>query len=199
MCVIAVAVKTRISLETLRECEATNRHGGGCAWREAGQVRWQKGITAVEMHDLLATKPLPHICHFRIATVGAVGVELCHPFAVLTHNNSATHGVTNGSVLFHNGTCQSWRFYALLSGVTPALSDSQTVARMAAFRGEAVLENIAAEGGGVFATMHATKGLRLHGRFHQHGDHQFSNLRWVRQEAPPTCWHGVPENLRLWP
>ena len=180
MCVIAVAIKSEIPLNILRACQSSNPHGGGCSWIEGGLVRFQKDITASQMHQLLKDKPLPHVVHFRIATAGGVQPSRCHPFVIKTTKNDDLHGAAK-SVLYHNGHCSGWEFYASMAGVgyPPDASDSQVIARIVAHRGEACLQEFVKRGAGKFAVMHSNGEVKLYGGFVELDGAMFSNTNWA--------------------
>lgn len=177
MCVIAIAIKHKLSLSVLQQCEDKNPHGGGVAWAEKGQVHFKKNISAQEAHDLVKDKPLPHVFHFRIASVGAVMPALCHPFPIRSRDNSEMEG-TAGSVFFHNGTVHQWKFLARLAGVhyPDYASDSMVMARIAALRGKAILEEIQ---GGKYAILNGDGSINLYGEFQEQEGNLFSNLFWT--------------------
>lgn len=192
MCVIAIAVKQELPLLVLRQCESSNRDGGGCSWVERGLVHFKKNLTAAEIHHLLKDKPLPHVVHFRIGTVGGVKPSRCHPFTVRTVNNDPLAGVAK-TVLFHNGHANGWEFWATMAGVSVPgdASDSQVIARIVAHRGEEVLQEMVSRGAGKFAVMHSDGTVKLYGGFAERDGYTFSNLHWAHgRSCNPTHDHG---------
>lgn len=181
MCVIAVAIKSELPLNVLRACESSNPHGGGCSWIEDGMVRFVKNVRATKIAELLAGKPLPHVVHFRIATVGGVQPRRCHPFTISGVRNDLLEGVAKAA-LYHNGHCSGWEFYASMTGVAQGLpsdaSDSMAIARMVAVRGEGILQELVNRNAGKFAVMHKNGEVKLYGRFEEHDGAMFSNLHW---------------------
>jgi len=180
MCVIAVAIKSAVPLNILRACQSANPHGGGCSWVESGLVHFRKNLNANQIHDLLKDKPLPHVVHFRIATAGGVQPSRCHPFIIKTTNNDALHGKAK-SVLFHNGHCSGWEFYASMAGVgyPRDASDSQVIARIVAHRGEACLKGFVERNAGKFAVMRSSGEVQLFGGFTERDGLLFSNTNWA--------------------
>lgn len=154
MCVIAVCVETPLSEEQIEKMYAANSHGVGVAWREKEKktgeawVRWIKGIDTLDASkELIATLPLPYIAHFRVASVGPVRSQLCHPFPIDDRTTLALEGRTQGSVLFHNGTLGKWRdlmYEVALKGghkiPNGIWNDSRAMAWMAGCLGIGVLE-----------------------------------------------------------
>lgn len=113
MCVIMVVETDRPSEHMVNRAWGMNDDGGGVAWREEIDgltlVRWKKGLTLSEMQEMCRELPIPYIAHFRIASVGGVCDELCHPFPVDIGGLNVTDGQTGGGVLFHNGDWKEWR------------------------------------------------------------------------------------------
>lgn len=186
MCVIAVATKKIISLKTLRECEAYNSHGGGVAWAEGGKVHYMKGVKSGKIHEVLKNVPLPHVVHFRWATVGSVQKEYCHPFVIKKSVPNFTKGSTNESVLFHNGTIDGIEFYAYLAGAKApeGWSDSKLAAKLVAIRGPKILSQVSAWSRtdgfpNKFAVMKKTGSVKLYGEYKEKNGVLFSNMRWV--------------------
>lgn len=180
MCVIAVAIKSELPLSVLRACERANRDGGGCSWVENGLVHFRKGVTPEQIAGILAGKPLPHVVHFRIGTVGSKCAAKCHPFVMRTHQNDPAEGAAK-AVLYHNGHYNRWELDAKLAGVQVPkdASDSQVVAMIAAFRGESLLTDYVHAGAGKFAVMHNNGEVKLYGRFEERQGAMFSNLHWA--------------------
>ncbi len=105
MCIIIVTEEYP-TLDLLKECESSNKDGGGIAWRENGKIHWKKGLTAQEVFDITQVKSAPFAIHFRIATVGPSTPAYTHPFP--TDGSLALEGVSD-RVLFHNGTWKDWQ------------------------------------------------------------------------------------------
>lgn len=187
MCVIAIAVKHRIPLAILEKCEETNPHGGGVAWVADGTVHFKKNITAAQAHELVKDKPLPHVFHFRIASIGGVIPALCHPFAVRNKCNDELEGTTQAA-FFHNGTVKDWKFFAKLAGVNypEYASDSMVVARLVALRGKSILEDLPI---GRFAILNADRSINLYGEFLDKDGCLYSNLFWTYEKRRAEFSH----------
>jgi len=116
MCVIICVENGEFpSKETLKSAESLNSHGGAIAWlNKDGTKSYRKGIKASKMWKLIQRQLAPNhvttaIIHFRIASVGGVKPQLCHPFEIteeVTLNMKAVK--TTKELLFHNGT---WNEY----------------------------------------------------------------------------------------
>jgi predicted glutamine amidotransferase len=175
MCVIAVALKRELPIETLRRCEQANAHGAGVAWADGKKVHWVKGITAEQALELVKDKPFPHVYHFRIASVGSVRQSLCHPFPVRLKDLFELSGEEK-SVLFHNGTVQNWKYLSKVAGVKVGddFSDSSAMAKIVALRGPDFLN----ETPGKWCLMNADGTLDVYGGFEKHDGALFSNMFW---------------------
>jgi len=139
MCVIILCDKESgfPPLATLESAESLNADGGGIAWVEDNKVRYEKGINAKQIFELTKTIPLPAIIHFRIASIGKVNNELCHPFVINEEASTDLSG-TCESVLFHNGTWSEWNELCMRAVVSKGLkfpsgdwSDSRAMAWLA--------------------------------------------------------------------
>ena len=110
MCVILTCEDEFPTLDLLESCELTNPHGGGIAWLNSKkEIQWKKGIDSKEIYKMIKSNmvQLPCIIHFRIASVGSITKELCHPFPISDKSELDLEGTLSDSsdgVLFHNGT-----------------------------------------------------------------------------------------------
>ena len=117
MCVIICAEDGKYpTLETLKSAESLNSHGGSIAWLNKNGTRsYHKGIKAKKIYSIIQKTLKPKgittaIIHFRIASVGDVQKELCHPFQVKDNSPLDLKGENlKCDLLFHNGT---WSDYA---------------------------------------------------------------------------------------
>jgi hypothetical protein len=148
MCVIAVYEKKYPTLDELHKMELVNRDGGGLAWREKKLVCFKKGLTAKEIYEIIQTKELPIVVHFRAGTSGGVCPELCHPFPVSQEVPLLTKGKAQ-KVLFHNGIWQNWRKICLdvvtnwkRPFISGKCSDTRAMAWLVSIVGESVLNLI---------------------------------------------------------
>lgn len=120
MCVILVCDKRRPSSSMLKACAAANRDGAGMAWmvnkgnkgndrkHDKPSVRWRKNLTLDEVTVLTKKVALPFVVHFRIASIGGVRPELCHPFPVSATETVGPLAGMSDAVLFHNGHWAEW-------------------------------------------------------------------------------------------
>lgn len=146
MCVILVCDKKKPTKAALLAAQSANPHGMGIAWIDKGVVRWEKGIEFNQLTETVEKIKLPFVIHFRIATVGAVGASLCHPFPI-SASALGTSGASKRPVLFHNGHWGEWQD-ALLRSLTASghdklpegdLSDSRAMAILAHRHGVKIL------------------------------------------------------------
>lgn len=130
MCVILSAEEARLTEEQVIRAIASNRDGNGFAWIDEGVVHFAKGVSPRTARRLAVTLPLPYVFHARIATVGGVRPELCHPFPLDRRLRPATlRGTSTKGVLFHNGHWSEWRDYVRPAGRGP-WSDSRGMAQL---------------------------------------------------------------------
>ena len=111
MCIIAVCNKSIPKLEQVRNCVSLNPHGVGLAWvTRSGLVRWIKGLSSArEVYKILVDQGPPIVFHARMASVGGVSNELCHPFPLEPGVPLTRTGTTRKGVLFHNGHWGGWQ------------------------------------------------------------------------------------------
>lgn len=209
MCVILFAPKEiRPSLETLRLCERTNRHGGGMAWREGNAVEWFKTNDVTEIERRARQIKGELVIHFRFASVGAVCDELRHPFPITRRARLDQRGRTK-AVLFQNGT---WHRYqqeldqAQRDG-WPSPDGPMSDARAAAFLVSRYGHQFLARCGPSRWVYFSGAETVCYGQWLKHEGIYFSNLRWLRSPAPspPSPRRIAPQgnnsealNLELW-
>lgn len=151
MCVIVLIETVRPSENQIENMwDANSKGGGGAAWREAGFVKWKKGLDKKEMLSLNRTLPLPYVLHFRQPSNDTSDSLLaCHPFQIDEDATSGFEGTFDGYVLFHNGYWGEWRrkMEALslasggkIKGPSGAWSDSRALALSAHHMGLMFLE-----------------------------------------------------------
>jgi len=182
MCVLIVAQNSKIDKKTFKKAWQENPDGFGMAWRGNGEVHYKKGIMSLKeaMQFYYSREfPLPHILHFRIASVGEVCPELTHPFELGW--NTELEGHTKRGVVFQNGTDRE----ALKHIITVALvrkrelptgkwSDARALGILIKELGVNVLNFLDA---GKVAVFTPDK-LYLHGEFKEYKGNLFSNLYW---------------------
>lgn len=182
MCVIIQCKDKFPESSVIESAGQLNGDGGGIAWiatekvkdEKTGEiidkkyVKWVKGIGATSIIKIIKSGiPLPAIIHFRIATVGSVCEEMCHPFPV-SHNASTFRvGKHTKAVLFHNGHWADWRNICLRTILRAKVpfpdgewSDSRALAWLASIYGLNFLSLI--EGSNKIAVL-TTEGIRTYG------------------------------------
>ncbi len=173
MCVIFANEKAVPSLQLLQQAEKRNDDGGGVAWIEDGKVKWRKGATAKEIHEILQKVALPNVVHFRIATVGGNGKELTHPFPLTPKVPLFLNGETNAGVLFHNGHFNEWKaflkesvFKSRIKVPEGSMSDSRVLAFLVANFGVGMLNSFSELSAGQRIAILTPKGLQRWGQWH---------------------------------
>lgn len=133
MCVIITSTSSaqRPTLRQLELCEVANSHGSGIAWADGKRVRYAKNWSVEKIHAHLAAVAGPAIIHFRIASVGGVKADLCHPFPITHAAELQQHGSAR-RVIFHNGTWSDWRRYADHFSITYPRKEPVSDTRVAA-------------------------------------------------------------------
>jgi hypothetical protein len=190
MCVIAVCEKRRLTHREIEQMNAANPHGIGLAWVNKGHglVEYVKGLTAAEAIALVDRLPMPQVVHFRLASVGGVRPELCHPFPI-----EATPALTQAgsapSVLFHNGHWGEWEGgLGLLSGIDESepWSDTRVMAAlMDAWDHGAVSEVVGTRQKLVVVT--PTK-IKTYGEFLSRRGIKVSNVWWTFEKVSSKAW-----------
>lgn len=139
MCIVMVCTTHFPTKENLLGAENFNKDGGGMAWIENGKVHYKKGLKAEEMYKIYEERnlQLPIVIHFRIASVGGVKKQLCHPFPITKNAETNLEGITD-AVLFHNGHWHDWDDTCLQACISRGLkfpggdwSDSRAMAWLA--------------------------------------------------------------------
>jgi len=186
MCVIIVCQKRNITDKEMEKMWAGNPHGAGMAWiSKAGKVCFKKGIT--KLADLKAFYHsrkfrLPHVVHFRIATVGAIMPELTQPFICSPNSPIRMDHEGDEKVLFHNGTYRDWETILATTAIATEtrvlgpVNDSRLAAILQHFV-PAMLNNIATETRNLFALL-SKKGCTIIGHFDEVDGILCSNLHW---------------------
>ncbi len=182
MCVILASNNKswKPSLAILRAAEIANPHGGGIAWRVGKRIRFEKGLGAEEIFEITKHEQGPFLIHFRIASVGAIKPELCHPFPVGGEASIALSGKAN-SVIAHNGTWVNWhsvitRASKMLDAKMPTgpMSDSRAMAWLVSHVGARAFNGIRFSRFAYFTR----NGIKLFGDWHKLDGFSASNLGW---------------------
>lgn len=148
MCVILIAQTRRLSDGLLADAVRANEDGNGLAWMDGSAVRFEKDITLDRAQELAATVPMPYVFHARIATIGGIRPELCHPFALDTRVRPTTlRGRCAKGVLFHNGHWSGWRdHFQAMPAETGPWSDSRAMATLVADLGSDAIGEFVGDG-----------------------------------------------------
>jgi len=187
MCVIVVCKERRETLENMRRQEFHNSDGNGIAWLENGEVHWRKGINFEKLAHISSNVKLPYVMHFRIATAGGKGKELCHPFPV-DHINNGVRG-TAKKVLFHNGHYSNWaedlRMLMLLGRLKDIpegdIGDTRALSIITHVVGDSYLSAI--DGNNKFC-LFGTECIKFFGYWQEERGIYYSNKNW----ETPAYW-----------
>ena len=177
MCVILAVGQSApdVSTEEFIKAVEYNSDGLGIAWNHENRVKYKKviGTQVLEYKDF--RPPKPYIMHFRIATIGGVSLELCHPFVVSKDSSLRTEGFAS-KVLFHNGHWSDWnKWLAItLSGVgkipNGRFSDSRALAVMMAHYGDKAIHISGASQAQKVVTLDRNGNLKFFGNWTKSGD-----------------------------
>jgi len=138
MCVITINKDKKLKTSDIKKIWSHNPDGAGIVYYDAkGNLLYKKGL--MTLNDFLETYhkiPLPHICHFRLASVGGVSPLLTHPFPVYETNQIEGRAK---ALLVHNGHFSNYEmlyFFLLSRGVNfgeGGVSDSFVLAKALSF------------------------------------------------------------------
>lgn len=216
MCVAAVIFKP-VPLQDLECMENDNPHGAGIAWEANGTIRFLKGLTAKEIHQMQEDEVItyPYLMHYRWATHGARINELTHPFPL---GPRALFGELSGeadAVLIHNGTWNRYTQealrhvsagnYEIPDELIDVASDTAVAAWLALYD-QSILDDVP------WATAVAeikpgtdgqpTMEITTRGTWSDHEGNWYSNLNWLTSYwtyyTPPTTGKGYDSELTNW-
>jgi hypothetical protein len=108
MCLITIAWKRKPTETEIEKAEKDKPDGIGIAFRKKGEIQIIKGLNLKEAKEAIEKAPLPMVIHYRWASVGGKGKELCHPFPI-TPQVPLTLVTKAPAVLFHNGHWVDWQ------------------------------------------------------------------------------------------
>lgn len=151
---------TKLTKDEFDTCWFYNPNGAGFAFVENGKFVFKKGfMTQQSAWNFYQTIDTPHVCHFRLATLGAVCRELTHPFVCT--DEPMYHLEYNGDIpfIFHNGIEKEWA--CKLKTITALAT---FIAKFGFEHTQALNSNL----GGRFAVIHENK-------VHLFGDYFFKN------------------------
>jgi len=184
MCVIVgLTKKGKIPIvHDFKEMERVNPDGAGIAWIDKSRniIRWQKGLSAVEIFRLASELPRPLLIHFRFATQGGKSLELNHPFPISRFAQTDKIGCAN-AVLAHNGNWLKWQEIVTQMCIRKNIekpkglwSDSRAIAWIAYLAGRSVLDVI-----GEKVCALTPKGMEFFGGgWNKREGNYYSNLYW---------------------
>lgn len=109
MCVILVCEDKKPSKDILKKCKQANNDGIGIAWTENGESKFEKGICFNRLIELVDSKPLPLVIHFRITSAGITSEAMAHPFVCSNVIDKGILEAQGKNLLFHNGTLYNWQ------------------------------------------------------------------------------------------
>jgi predicted glutamine amidotransferase len=131
MCVIAVSQNgKKLPEEWLQDMWFVNDDGAGISYVEDNRIHVRKGFMKLESFLSFYEKlpDVPHVIHFRLASVGAVSKQFTHPFRIDRPDDLKLKYQAE-LVLFHNGTIKNYQHYAKLANVSAKHSDTYCLAR----------------------------------------------------------------------
>lgn len=193
MCCIAACRTTRLSRAMLDAMVSSNQDGVGMAWTDGKKVRWFKTMNHEQLYDMIEKLPLPYIVHARLATVGAAGPALAHPFPIESQPRITEAGKAE-QVFAHNGHIAEWRMLLHLTDpkVKPeesGWSDSRAIAHIVSLRGTKILDYLS---GNRFAVL-SSDGIITWGSWYTIDDVQYSSYPTTYR----TQWHGF-DHFESW-
>jgi hypothetical protein len=108
MCVILIAKDRRLTPEEIIKAHYFNPEGLGIAWLNLkGELCYYKSADSTSLDNvcfLASIVPLPYAVHSRLATIGNISDDLCHPFPVPVWSKNRPK-----FLFFHNGTIKNWK------------------------------------------------------------------------------------------
>lgn len=189
MCVIMACDTAKPTMKLLEDAEVMNRDGAGLAWLDGKHVRWEKGLNAKAVHARVLTVKLPILIHFRMATIGAKGGPLTHPFPIEPNVRLDLTGVAPG-VMVHNGHWDGWKKACMTDAhaghklPSGEWSDSRGLAWQAALHGDAALGMVAAQR---IAVLRPKEGITMWGQgWSKQRGIWFSNTYFMRPVFAPS-------------
>ena len=182
MCVVVICDKRKPFYDEIENMWESNPHGGGVINWDGKKVSYVKGIRSLPiMVDEINKTKLPMVLHFRIASSGAVGQYLTHPFVVTSRNINPLRYSGKMPVLAHNGCCANAEEHFMIAHIAAGRklpsgewNDTRCAAWMVARSGLRVLENL--NGSWAYVT---PKGVTTIGEFREHEGLKCSNLYWL--------------------
>lgn len=196
MCVIIYSPNSdnRPTMKTLDKCEKANPHGIGVAMAGSKKMfQVNKAISLDYLKHLVRNEEGPLAIHFRFATAGGEGKELCHPFPC-TAKAETWLDYKASEILFTNGTWINWiQSYSIIkslnnmSGLGKTMSDTRALAHIiGSTRKSSFLKDISDKHPSEkrVRALYMSKAIkdqhRLFGDWHDFEGCKFSNLRFKK-------------------
>jgi len=180
MCVICVSQSgKKVPQEWLSDMWLINDDGGGIAFVKNNQVHVRKGFMTLDAFLKFYEKlpNVPHVVHFRLASIGVVSKQFTHPFRIDRSDNLKTSYKAE-MVLFHNGTIKDYERFAKLANVSPKNSDTYCLARfLAKLSYNDKIALLRKQLGSKFVVL-SPNSIVLLGQFFPKDSFWFSNLYW---------------------
>ena len=195
MCLLAVCKERALTYTEFTNAWTSNPHGAGFGWVEQGKCVARKGmmehLKAWDEYQHIA-KHLPHVAHFRRASVGPVNPHLTHPFQVTYTSPLALEYCSSKPLLFHNGTWSEWRtammLIELLSGPREGeLSDTRVMAIYLSRAGIEKIHSISEK-----TAVVTPQGVIHSGQFTEESGVLFSNGSYGKGYTFPTSIYSTP-------
>ncbi len=140
MCLLAIAINKKPTLEIIRKAWITNDDGAGIVWvNKDRKVEYIKGIeSAEELFNISQATELPFAFHLRLASVGGVNKLLTQPFEISGDSPLKLYNQCD-KVLLQNGTDSDWKKCLAASGQEIPLEKDGAEQPMSDTRGIAMI------------------------------------------------------------
>ena len=140
MCLLAIAINKKPTLEIIRKAWITNDDGSGIVWvNSQRKVEYIKGIeSAEELFNLVQATELPFVFHLRLASVGGTNKLLTQPFEISGESPLKLYNQCD-KVLLQNGTDSDWKKCLAASGQEIPLEKDGAEQPMSDTRGIAMI------------------------------------------------------------
>jgi len=184
MCVITINKDKKLEKSDIRKIWEHNPNGAGIVYYDKdGKATYIKGIMKLkrffEIYEKIDT---PHICHFRLASVGEVVPELTHPFPVYGKNKLQG---SSKLLLVHNGHIGNYEilYHFLQSkGVhfDKNISDTYVLAKALSRLPADKIDDFIKKVGGFSKIVLVYPGFKIKtfGNFQERNGIRYSNLYW---------------------
>lgn len=203
MCVIIhCPTNKRPSVSDLKKCNEANPHGIGIVTEGDKMFAINKGISFEALLKIVKEATGELAIHFRYATAGGKGEELCHPFPC-THKAETWLDYQATDVLMTNGTWINWeqayatmRYTHGIKKLSGKMSDTRALAHMIAeTEKHGWLKYISDRHHAhkrvraLYCTKRYEKSFKRYGEWSKHTDGcYYSNLRWRTPAQPKRSY-----------